>query len=93
MYGEGTDHWEKDIYICLFGSRLHIKFKKMKVVKSFLVGLTIGILFAPQSGSKTRKRLKKVFKDYKDEAKDHLADAAGSVESKMHDTKKAIQNL
>ena len=65
----------------------------MKVIKSFLAGLTIGILFAPQSGAKTRKRLKRVFKDYKDEAKDHLVDAAGAVESKAHNTKKAIQNL
>jgi gas vesicle protein len=65
----------------------------MKVIKSFLAGLTIGILFAPQSGSKTRKRLKRVFKDYKDEAKDQLADAAGAVESKVHRTKKAIQDL
>jgi gas vesicle protein len=65
----------------------------MKVIKSFLAGLAVGILFAPQSGSKTRKRLRKVFKNYKDEAKNHLADAAGAVESKVHRTKKAIQNL
>ena len=65
----------------------------MKVIKSFLAGLIIGILFAPQSGSKTRKRLRKVFKDYKDQAKDHLADAADVVESKVHSTKKAIQKL
>ena len=65
----------------------------MKVIKSFLAGLTLGILFAPQSGSKTRKRLKRVFKNYKDEAKDHIADVAGAVESKAHNTKKAIQKL
>jgi gas vesicle protein len=65
----------------------------MKVIKSFLAGLTIGILFAPQSGKKTRKRLKRVFKDYKDEAKEHFADAAGAVESSAHSTKKAIQQL
>ena len=65
----------------------------MKVIKSFLAGLTIGILFAPQSGSKTRKRLKRVFKDYKDEAKDQLSDAADAVESKVRRTKKAIQDL
>ena len=65
----------------------------MKVIKSFLAGLAIGILFAPQSGLKTRKRLRRVFKNYKDEAKDHLADAAGAVESKVQRTKKAIQNL
>jgi gas vesicle protein len=65
----------------------------MKVIKSFLAGLTVGLLFAPQSGSKTRKRLRRVFKNYKDDAKDHLADAAGAVESKAQRTKKAIQNL
>lgn len=37
------------------------------------------------------KRLKRIFKDYKDEAKDHLADAADSVEFKVHRTKKAIE--
>jgi len=65
----------------------------MKVIKSFLAGLTLGVLFAPQSGSKTRKKLARIFKDYKEEAKDHLADAAGAFESKAHYTKKAIENL
>jgi gas vesicle protein len=65
----------------------------MKIIKSFLTGLVLGVLFAPQSGSKTRRRLRKVFKDYKDEAKDHLEEAASVVESKVHNTKKAIKNL
>ncbi|HEY5464046.1 MAG TPA: YtxH domain-containing protein [Hanamia sp.] len=65
----------------------------MKVIKSFIVGLTIGILFAPQSGSKTRKRLRRVFRNYKDEAKGQLANVAGAVESKAHNTKKAIEKL
>ncbi|MBA2562443.1 MAG: YtxH domain-containing protein [Chitinophagaceae bacterium] len=65
----------------------------MNVVKAFLAGLTVGILFAPQSGVKTRKRIGKVFKDYKDDAKDYVAGAAGKAESKIRGAKKAIQQL
>lgn len=65
----------------------------MNVLKAFAAGLTIGILFAPQSGVKTRKKIGKIFKDYKDDAKDYVAEAAGKAESKMHDAKKAIQQL
>ena len=65
----------------------------MKVLKGFFAGLAIGILFAPQSGSKTRKKLSKVFSDYKDDAKDYLADAADKVETKAHKAKKAIQSM
>ena len=65
----------------------------MNVIKAFLAGLTIGILFAPQSGVKTRKRISKIFEDYKDDAKDYLAEAAGTAESKIHKAKKTIQNL
>ncbi len=65
----------------------------MNVLKAFLAGLTVGILFAPQSGAKTRKKISKVFTDYKDEAKDYLADAVDTVESKAHKAKKAIQKM
>lgn len=65
----------------------------MNVIKAFLAGLTIGILFAPQSGEKTRKRLAKVFKDYKDDAKDYVADAIGIAENKIHKAKKTVEEL
>ncbi len=65
----------------------------MNVIKAFLAGLTLGILFAPQSGEKTRKRLGKVFKDYKDDAKDYVADAVGTAESKIHKVKKTVEHL
>lgn len=65
----------------------------MKVIKAFLAGLSIGILFAPQSGVKTRKRLRKVFKNYKEDAKEYVAGAAGSAESKIRGVRKSVQKL
>ena len=65
----------------------------MNVIKAFLAGLTIGVLFAPQSGEKTRKRIAKVFRDYKDDAKDYVADAVGTAESKIHQVKKTVEHL
>ncbi len=65
----------------------------MNVLKAFAAGLTVGILFAPQSGLKTRKKIGKIFSDYKDDATDYLADAAEAVETKAKKTKKAIQHL
>ncbi len=65
----------------------------MNVIKAFLAGITIGLLFAPQSGEKTRKRISKVFRDYKDDAKDYVADAVGTVESKIHQAKKTVEHL
>lgn len=65
----------------------------MNVLKAFVAGLTVGVLFAPQSGLKTRKKIGKIFSDYKDDAKDYLADAADAVETKAKKTKKAIQHL
>ena len=69
------------------------KFKMMNVIKAFMAGLTIGILFAPQSGQKTRKRLGEVFEGYKDDAKDYVASAVGTVESKIHGVKKTVEQL
>ncbi len=65
----------------------------MNVLKAFVAGVTVGILFAPQSGLKTRKKIGKVFSDYKDDAKDYLTDAVDVVETKAKKTKKAIQHL
>jgi gas vesicle protein len=65
----------------------------MKVLSAFIAGLTVGLLFAPQSGEKTRKKISGVFGDYKDEAKDFLASAADNVESTAHSAKQAIKNF
>ena len=65
----------------------------MNILKAFLAGLTLGVLFAPQSGERTRKRLADLFKNYKDEAKDYVADTVGAAESKMHKVKKTVESL
>ena len=65
----------------------------MKVIKAFLAGITLGILFAPQSGRKTRRRLRKIFADAKNNVRDHVADAVGTVESTAHSAKKSIKQM
>jgi len=65
----------------------------MNIVKAFLAGITLGVLFAPQSGERTRKRLAELFKDYKDEAKDYVTGAVGEAESRIHKVKKSVESL
>ncbi len=65
----------------------------MKVLNAFLAGLAVGLLFAPHSGEKTREKLSGVFTDYKDNARDYLAGAADTVESKVHKAGEAIKSM
>lgn len=64
----------------------------MKIVKAFTAGMVLGILFAPQKGTKTRKRISKIFKNYKDDVKDYAVDVVDKVESKVQSAKKTIKN-
>ena len=65
----------------------------LNVLKAFFAGVTVGILFAPQSGAKTRRKIANVFTDFKEDAKDYIAEAIDTVESKVHSAKKSVQDL
>jgi gas vesicle protein len=45
-----------------------------KAIYLVLAGVAFGLLVAPRSGSETLEKLKKGFKDWKDDAKDQLND-------------------
>ncbi len=65
----------------------------LRILKVFAAEAVLGILFAPQSGQKTRKKLGKLFSDYKEDAKDYVLDVADEVESKVKSAKKAVKKL
>ncbi len=65
----------------------------MNVIKAFAAGVVFGILFAPNSGAKTRKKIAKIFSDYKEDAKDYVADMADKMESGVETAKKAVKKL
>lgn len=65
----------------------------MKTIKVLAAGFVLGILFAPDKGTKTRKKLAKLFINYKEDAKDYVAGVADKVESQVEAAKKAIKKI
>ncbi len=69
-----------------------------KIVLSALAGVAlgslIGILFAPEKGSRTRRKLLNKGEDYVDDLKGKLADYVGNIQDKFdHTLQHAEQTL
>ncbi len=66
-------------------------------IKSFangvVVGLILGVLFAPDSGNETRKKLAKKASDVKDAACDTYNDIAGTVADQYGRLKNKAQDM
>ncbi len=68
-----------------------------KLVLSVLAGLAagaaLGILFAPDKGSRTRRKLANRANEYTDELSDQLSDIGEGLNSKLGNLKKAASRI
>ncbi len=71
--------------------------KSLKVLLGLLTGVAagalMGVLFAPEKGSKTRKQLLNKSEDYVDVIKDRLDTLLDGIEDKYDKTKKKAEDL
>jgi gas vesicle protein len=63
------------------------------VLAGVAAGALLGILFAPDKGSETRKKISKKSKDYTDAVKDKFNDFIEGVSGKMEKMKKDVSDF
>lgn len=63
------------------------------VIAGVAIGATLGILFAPEKGSETRKKISKKGEDYADDLKDRFYEFMESLKKKTKEEKEEGNDL
>jgi gas vesicle protein len=63
-----------------------------KLFLSLIAGVAIGLLIAPDKGSKTRQKLRKGFNDYKDKSVDAVNDFIDNADRTINKIKTKVNN-
>ena len=62
-------------------------------IKGLSIGFILGVLFAPDKGSSTRRRISGVASDIKDDMADTFDDITSIVSEKISDIKNMVSNM
>ena len=64
----------------------------MKLVQAVLIGIAIGILIAPDKGSKTLRKLTGKLSNFGEDAEDYLTDTADKLKDKAVDIANCVES-